>query len=59
MTRLRRLGYDQAQHPAMVAIHFMYCNFARIHMTLRVTPSLAAGLSDHIWSLEEVALLAD
>src|SRR6266446_6133467 len=39
-------------HAAMVAIHFMYYNFARIHKTLRVTPAMAAGLTGHIWSLE-------
>jgi hypothetical protein len=32
---------------------------ARIHKTLRITPSMAAGLSDHVWSLEEIILMAD
>jgi len=36
-----------------------YPNFARIHKTLRITPAMAAGLSDHVWSLEEIAMLAD
>jgi IS1 family transposase len=45
-------------HAAMVAIHAVHYNFARIHKTLRITPSMAAGLSDHVWSLEEIALLA-
>jgi IS1 family transposase len=45
-------------HAAMVAIHFLYYNFARIHKTLRVTPAMAAGLTDHVWSLEEIVLLA-
>jgi hypothetical protein len=36
-----------------------FYNFARIHKTLRITPSMAAGLSDHVWSLEEIALMAD
>jgi IS1 family transposase len=45
------------KHAAMVAIHFLYYNFARIHKTLRVTPAMAAGLSDHVWSLEEIVLL--
>jgi hypothetical protein len=35
-------------HAAMVAIHFLYFNFAKIHKTLRVTPGMAAGLSDHV-----------
>lgn len=35
----------------------MYYNFGRIHKTLRVTPAMQAGVSDHIWSLEEIASL--
>jgi IS1 family transposase len=46
-------------HEASVALHFMYYNFCRIHQTLRVTPAMAAGISDHVWSLEEVAALLD
>ncbi|MGO9604306.1 MAG: IS1 family transposase, partial [Candidatus Binataceae bacterium] len=34
-------------------------NFARIHQTLRVTPAMEAGISDHVWTLEEIAALAD
>ena len=41
-----------------VSLHFMHYNFARIHKTLRVTPAMAAGISDHVWSLEEIASLA-
>ena len=46
-------------HAAMVAIHFMYYNFGRIHKTLRATPAMAAGLTDHFWSLEEIVSLAN
>jgi IS1 family transposase len=42
-----------------VALHFHYYNFGRIHKTLRVTPAMEAGISDHVWSLEEIAKLAD
>jgi IS1 family transposase len=42
-----------------VALHFMHYNFGRIHKTLRVTPAMEAGISDHVWSLEEIAALAD
>ena len=42
-----------------VALHFMYYNFCRIHQTLRVTPAMEARLADYVWSLEEVAALAD
>ncbi|WP_295646784.1 IS1 family transposase [uncultured Methylibium sp.] len=41
-----------------VSLHFLHYNFARIHKTLRVTPAMAAGISDHVWSLEEIANLA-
>lgn len=41
-----------------VALHFMYYNFGRIHKTLRVTPAMEAGISDHVWSLEEIAELS-
>lgn len=40
-----------------VALHFMYYNFGRIHKTLRVTPAMEAGISDHVWSMEEIAEL--
>ena len=46
-------------HKAAVALYFMWYNFARIHQTLRVTPAMEAGISDHVWSAEEVARLAE
>jgi len=46
-------------HACAVALHCMHYNFGRIHKTLRVTPAMEAGISDHIWSLEEIAQLAD
>ncbi len=33
----------------------MHYNFARIHQTLRVTPAMEAGVTDHVWTLEEIA----
>jgi IS1 family transposase len=44
-------------HAYQVALHFMYYNFARIHQTLRCTPAMEAGVSDHVWSIEEIAAL--
>ncbi len=62
MRRFTRLtnGFSKKieNHIAAVAIHFIHYNFARIHKTLRITPAMAAGLSDHVWSLEEIVLLA-
>lgn len=42
-----------------VSLHFMHYNFARIHKTLRVTPAMEAGVTDHVWTLEEIANLVD
>jgi IS1 family transposase len=42
-------------HAHAVSLHFMFYNFGRIHKTLRVTPAMAAGVTDHVWSLEEIA----
>jgi IS1 family transposase len=42
-----------------VAIHFMYYNFCRIHKSLRVTPAMEAGITDHVWSLEEIIRLVN
>jgi hypothetical protein len=39
---------------AALALHFAHYNFCRIHGSLRITPAMAAGLSDHVWTLEEL-----
>jgi hypothetical protein len=41
-------------HRHMVALFFFYYNFCRTHSTLRVTPAMEAGITDHVWSLEEM-----
>ena len=41
-------------HAASVVLWFAYYNFCRIHQTLRVTPAMEAGISDHAWSIEEM-----
>jgi IS1 family transposase len=42
---------------AAVSLHFMYYNFCRVHQTLGTTPGLAAGVTDHVWTLDEVIAL--
>ncbi len=44
-------------HCHAVALHFMHYNFCRIHQSLRCTPAMEAQITDHVWSLEEVAAL--
>jgi IS1 family transposase len=41
---------------AQVALHFAHYNFVRIHQTLRVTPAMAAGITDHLWALDDLVL---
>jgi IS1 family transposase len=42
-------------HMHALALYFVHYNFCRIHKTLRVTPAMAAGVTDRLWSLEDVA----
>ena len=44
-------------HAAAVALWFAFYNFCRVHQTLRVTPAMEAGISDHVWSIEELISL--
>jgi hypothetical protein len=44
---------------AAVALYFMWYNFGRVHQTLRVTPAMEAGLTNHVWSVEEIVALMD
>jgi IS1 family transposase len=58
MRRFTRLtnGFSKKleNHGHMVALYFMHYNFCRVHKTLRVTPAMEAGLTDHVWGLEEL-----
>ena len=44
-------------HAASLAIHYMHYNFVRIHQTLRVTPAMAAGVTDRLWSIADLVKL--
>jgi len=46
-------------HACAIALHFMHYNFARVHQTLKTTPAVAAGVTDHIWTVEEIVGLLD
>jgi hypothetical protein len=41
------------------SLYCMYYNFARIHSTLRVTPAMEAGITRHVWTIEEILGLLD
>ena len=44
-------------HFAAVALHYFYYNFVQIHGTLRVTPAMAAGVSDRVWEVADIISL--
>ena len=63
MRRFTRLtnGFSKKveNHMHAVALHFMYYNFVKVHQTLRVTPAMAAGLTDRLWDIEDIVALVD
>lgn len=44
-------------HAYQVALHYMHYNFVRIHKTLRVTPAQEAGVTDRLWTVEDIVSL--
>lgn len=63
MRRFTRLtnGFSKKieNHAAAVALHMMYYNFGRVHQTLKTSPAVAAGVADHVWTIEEIIALLD
>ncbi|NJO36475.1 MAG: DDE-type integrase/transposase/recombinase [Rhizobiales bacterium] len=63
MRRFTRLtnGFSKKfeNHCHSLALYFVFYNFVRIHNTLKVTPAMAAGLTDRLWSMEDVVALVD
>ncbi|MGE0716073.1 MAG: IS1 family transposase [Alphaproteobacteria bacterium] len=63
MRRFTRLtnGFSKKieNHAHAVALHFMHYNFCRLHKTLRITPAMAAGVIDRLWSTEDIVALLD
>jgi IS1 family transposase len=63
MRRFTRLtnGFSKkrANLEAAVGIHYAYYNFCRVHQSLRVTPAMEAGLTDHVWEVEELLSLLE
>ncbi len=61
MRRFTRLtnGFSKKleNHAHQIAVYFFHYNFCRVHKTQRVTPAMEAGLTDHVWTLEELSSL--
>jgi len=54
-TRLTNAYSKKLSHlRAAIALHFAYYNFCRVHSSLRVTPAMEAGLTDHVWSIADL-----
>ena len=54
-TRLTNAFSKKLSHlKAAIALHFAYYNFCRVHSSLRVTPAMEAGLTDHVWAIAEL-----
>lgn len=58
MRRFTRLtnGFSKKveNHVHALSLYFMYYNFCRIHQTLRVTPAMKAGVTDHLWDIVDI-----
>src|SRR5665213_2260823 len=63
MRRFTRLtnGFSKKieNHAYAVALHMMYYNFVRIHSKLRMTPAMAAGVSDRLWEISDIVALIE
>jgi len=63
MRRFTRLtnGFSKKldNHVHMIALYTVFYNFTKIHKTLRVTPAMQAGLTEHVWSMEDVVRLLE
>jgi IS1 family transposase len=46
-------------HAYAVSLHFMHYNFCRVHQTLRITPAMAAGVTDRVWNADDIVALID
>lgn len=46
-------------HYAALSMYFVFYNFCRVHQSLRVTPAMEAGLTDHVWEIEEMLGLVE
>jgi len=59
-TRLTNAFSKKAEnHAYAVALHFMHYNFCRTHKTLRMTPAMAAGVTDRLWDVEDLVALVE
>ena len=46
-------------HIHALSLYFVWYNFVRIHKTLKVSPAMAAGISDRLWEMQDIVALMD
>jgi hypothetical protein len=46
-------------HYYALALYFVFYNFVKMHKSIRMTPAMAAGVTDKLWSMEDVVALID
>ena len=54
LLRFALMTKEQQTVAAAFSLYMMFYNFGRVHQTLRITPAMAAGVSSHVWSIEEI-----
>jgi hypothetical protein len=63
MRRFTRLTNGHSKkvenHIFAISLHFMYYNFCRIHQSLRVSPAMEAGVTNHLWDIKDIIKLVD
>ena len=63
MRRCTRLtnGFSKKleNHANAIALHFAYYNFVRIHQTLRMTPAMAAGVTNKLWEMADLVAIVE
>ena len=46
-------------HGHAVALHYMYYNFVKVHQSLRMSPAMAAGVTDKLWEISDLVGLLE
>jgi hypothetical protein len=46
-------------HYHALSLYFVFYNFVKLHKTIRMSPAMAAGVTDRLWSMEDIVRLVD
>jgi hypothetical protein len=58
-TRLTTFNKKMANHMHAMSFYFMVYNFVKIHKSIRTTPAMEAGVTDFLWSMEDIVVMAE